>query len=86
MFFLTFLYAIGFLGGFGVARTLDSGGAASPAGLALLVNVALLGLFGVQHLVAVQLEERDLSSLDPEYVEYQKRVPMWIPRLGRGKP
>ena len=51
VFFLTFLYAIGFLGNFGVPRTVDAGGLASPMGLALAVNVGLLGLFGLQHSV-----------------------------------
>jgi len=51
VFFLTFLYAIGFLGNFGVPRTVDAGGLASPTGLALVINVGLLGLFGLQHSV-----------------------------------
>ena len=51
VFFLTFLYAIGFLGDFGVPRTVDAGGLASPTGLALAINVGLLALFGVQHSV-----------------------------------
>ena len=34
-------------------------------------------------LVAVQLEERDLARLHPEYTEYRKQVPMMIPALSR---
>jgi protein-S-isoprenylcysteine O-methyltransferase Ste14 len=50
LFFGTFLYAIGFIGGFGVPTTLD-GPARDPFGAALAVNTALLGLFAVQHSV-----------------------------------
>jgi protein-S-isoprenylcysteine O-methyltransferase Ste14 len=32
-------------------------------------------------LVAIQLEERDLSAYHPEYDEYRKQVPMLLPRL-----
>jgi methanethiol S-methyltransferase len=45
-----FLYAIGFLGDIGVPRSVDHG-IAAPPGEALAVNLALLGLFAVQHSV-----------------------------------
>jgi protein-S-isoprenylcysteine O-methyltransferase Ste14 len=48
LFLATFLYAVGFAGDLLVPRSVDRGPAA-PAGLALLGNVALLGLFGLQH-------------------------------------
>jgi protein-S-isoprenylcysteine O-methyltransferase Ste14 len=44
----TFLYAIGFIGNFGVPTTLD-GVAAGPLGIALAIDVGLLGLFAMQH-------------------------------------
>ena len=49
-FLATFLYAIGFIGNFGVPRTLD-GTPTEPLGRALAIDVGLLGLFAVQHSV-----------------------------------
>ena len=47
-FLAVFLYAIGFVGNFGVPKTID-GTATLPWGYALLVNVSLVALFGLQH-------------------------------------
>jgi len=46
----TFLYAIGFVSGHVVPKTLDTG-AAGPIGEALVANVLLLSVFAVQHSV-----------------------------------
>jgi methanethiol S-methyltransferase len=48
IFFGTFLYAIGFIGNFGVPRTLDAD-AGGQTGLNLAIDVGLLALFAAQH-------------------------------------
>jgi protein-S-isoprenylcysteine O-methyltransferase Ste14 len=50
LFLATFLYAIAFIGGFGVPVILD-GPATTPFMTALLINTGLLGVFAVQHSV-----------------------------------
>lgn len=50
VFLATFLYAVGFIGGFGVPTRLD-GPSRGTLGVALGVNLALLALFAVQHSV-----------------------------------
>jgi methanethiol S-methyltransferase len=50
LFLGVFLYAVGFLGGFGVPMGID-GPVASPLGEAVMVNLLLLLVFGLQHSV-----------------------------------
>jgi protein-S-isoprenylcysteine O-methyltransferase Ste14 len=50
VFFATFLYAVGFIGNFGVPKTMDSPREIS-LGAALAIDLGLLALFAVQHSV-----------------------------------
>ncbi|HRX84799.1 MAG TPA: isoprenylcysteine carboxylmethyltransferase family protein, partial [Phycisphaerae bacterium] len=52
LFLFTFTYAVGFVGGFAVPRSVDAGGALSPWPVAVLVNALLLGAFALLMLAA----------------------------------
>jgi protein-S-isoprenylcysteine O-methyltransferase Ste14 len=60
VFFIAFLYAIGFVSGLVVPKTIDSG-ATVPAIEAAIVNLLLMSLFAVQHSVMA----RPRSSAPP---------------------
>ena len=49
VFFATFVYSIGFLGNWGVPRSVDAGGPESALGVALVSNAGWLALFALQH-------------------------------------
>lgn len=68
-FFVTFLYLIGFLGNLVVSKSIDSG---KESGFiqSLIINIALVGLFAVQHtIMARPAFKRWLTKIIPEQVE-----------------
>jgi methanethiol S-methyltransferase len=69
VFFATFLYALGFVGNFGVPRTID-GTPRVDLATALLTDLGLLLLFALQHSVMARpVFKRWLTKLVPESAE-----------------
>ena len=58
VFFVTFLYAIGFVAGLVVPKTIDSG-AVGPAMESAIVNLLLMSLFAVQHSVMARRQFKE---------------------------
>ncbi|WP_046300165.1 methanethiol S-methyltransferase [Mycobacterium sp. UM_Kg27] len=68
-FIAVFLYLVGFLGNFVVPRSVDHGPPA-PLGWAVVIDVALVALFAVQHSVMARPAfKRWLTQLVPESIE-----------------
>jgi protein-S-isoprenylcysteine O-methyltransferase Ste14 len=69
VFLPTFSYAVGFLGGFIVPKNIDSGPAV-PFAEAMVVNIALMSLFALQHSVMARPQfKRWWTKVVPEAVE-----------------
>jgi methanethiol S-methyltransferase len=65
VFFVTFLYAIGFVSGLAVPKTIDTGPVGSTAE-AVMINLLLMSLFAVQHSVMAR----------PQFKRWWKQ---WVP-------
>jgi protein-S-isoprenylcysteine O-methyltransferase Ste14 len=69
LFFATFLYAIGFVSGLVVPKTIDSGEAV-PVTEALIVNLILMSVFAIQHSVMARRQFKQwLTQYVPKAVE-----------------
>jgi protein-S-isoprenylcysteine O-methyltransferase Ste14 len=69
VFFVTFLYAIGFVSRIGVPKTIDDG-AVRPAMDAAVVNLILLSIFAVQHSVMARRQFKEWwTQFVPKSVE-----------------
>lgn len=69
LFFGTFLYMIGFFGGFAVPKTINSG-VESPLPVAMAINFGLVLLFGLQHSVMARPAfKRMWTRMVPEPIE-----------------
>ena len=56
-----------------------------PAPVMSMNHLVLAAAATAYILLGIQLEERDLARVHPEYREYRRRVPMLLPGLGRGR-
>src|SRR5690349_11890924 len=69
VFFATFVYALGFVGNFGVPRAID-GAPRVDLSTALLTDLALLGVFAIQHSVMARpVFKRWFTKVVPESAE-----------------
>ena len=75
IFFGTFLYAVGFVSGYVVPKTVDTGSTTVEPGPASSLTTAYI-------FVGIYLEERDLVAMfGNEYRHYREKVAMLVPRL-----
>ena len=69
LFLIAFLYAVGFVESWVVPKAINAG-AVGPVGTAVIINVLLLGLFGVQHSVMARPAFKEhWTKIVPKQVE-----------------
>ena len=69
VFFATFLYAIGFVAGVGVPKTIDMG-PAMPLAAALVIDVVLMSIFALQHSIMARPQfKRWWTKIIPPAIE-----------------
>ena len=69
VFFATFLYAIGFIAGVGVPKTIDMGSATSLT-TALIIDVVLMSVFALQHSIMARPQfKRVWTKIIPRAIE-----------------
>jgi len=70
IFLIAFLYAIGFVGNFAVPRTVNVSPTSLDTGMAVLVNLALLSVFAIQHSIMARPAFKTWwTKMVPKHVE-----------------